>query len=87
MGLESAIFTLARLAELEDALLAIAEVMRTGARKPHEHWRAYPATHHLEHARAHLERLAEGDRSEEHLAHAATRLLMALATKVQPHER
>jgi hypothetical protein len=81
MGLESAIFTLARLAEVEDALLAIAEVMRTGARKLHEHWRTFSTEHHLEHARAHLQAFDAGDRSEDHLAHAPTRLLMALATK------
>jgi hypothetical protein len=37
-----------------------------------------PAQKHLQHARKHLDLLARGSGGEDHLAHAACRLLMAL---------
>jgi dATP/dGTP diphosphohydrolase len=41
-------------------------------------WRLKPVQKHLQHARKHLDLLASGDGGEDHLAHAACRLLMAL---------
>ena len=41
-------------------------------------WRLKPVQKHLRHARRHLDLLASGAGGEDHLAHAACRLLMAL---------
>jgi hypothetical protein len=41
-------------------------------------WRSKPVQKHLQHARKHLDLLAIGSGGEDHLAHAACRLLMAL---------
>ena len=41
-------------------------------------WRSKPVQKHLRHACKHLELLASGCEGEDHLAHAACRLLMAL---------
>lgn len=41
-------------------------------------WRSKPVQKHLRHARKHLNLLASGSEGEDHLAHAACRLLMAL---------
>ena len=41
-------------------------------------WRLIPVQKHLQHARKHLDLLASGSAGEDHLAHAACRLLMAL---------
>jgi hypothetical protein len=40
-----------------------------------------PAAFHVERARQHIDALASGEDSEQHLAHAATRLLMALTAE------
>jgi len=41
-------------------------------------WRSKPVQKHLQHSRKHLDLLAAGSGGEDHLAHAACRLLMAL---------
>jgi hypothetical protein len=64
------------------ALRTVTEVMERGARTHQgEDWRALPAGFHLARARRHLDLLAGGDVSEQHLAHAACRLLMELEVK------
>jgi hypothetical protein len=61
------------------AIAIIATVMESGSRThPENDWRFHPAGYHIERARKHLALLAAGDNSEPHLAHTATRLLMAL---------
>jgi dATP/dGTP diphosphohydrolase len=45
---------------------------------PGDTWRECPVAEHLRHAVAHLRNLEQGDSSEPHLEHAATRILMAL---------
>ncbi len=68
----------------ERALAVIEAVMREGARTHAGDWRTLPAAFHIAHATRHLELLAAADRSEPHLAHAATRLLMALELAREP---
>jgi hypothetical protein len=64
---------------LTAALEVIAQVMRDGAiTHPNQEWIEQSIDEHLSHAEEHLRLLREGDQSEPHLAHAATRLLMAL---------
>jgi hypothetical protein len=64
------------------ALEVIAGVMRNGvAPHPDNEWLRWPADYHLPRAEQHLQRLHDGSQTEDHLAHAATRLLMALALR------
>lgn len=64
------------------ALLAVAEVLKHGADKyGPNNWHAIPVADHLNHALVHLYALAAGDDSDDHLEHAACRLLMALDQK------
>jgi hypothetical protein len=60
------------------ALGVIKDVMERGRITHVGDWRELPASFHIDRARRHLDLLAQGDTSEPHLAHAATRLLMAL---------
>jgi hypothetical protein len=71
-----------RLKPLHRALCALVTVLDHGRRKhpDNDGFRA-PAAFHIERARKHLQAIADGDRSEQHLEHAATRLLMAIAAE------
>jgi hypothetical protein len=64
---------------LDQALCALARTLAAG-RRTHRAgaWRLKPVQKHLQHARKHLDLLASGSAGEDHLAHAACRLLMAL---------
>ena len=64
------------------ALEVIAGVMRDGvATHPDNEWVRRPVDYHLGRAEEHLRLLHEGDQREDHVAHAATRLLMALTLR------
>jgi len=64
------------------ALATIAQVMRDFiATHPDNDWVRWPADYHLARAEQHLQRLHDGSQAEDHLAHAATRLLMALTLR------
>ena len=66
----------------DQALEVIAGVMRNGiARHPDNEWARRALNYHLERAEEHLRLLREGEQLEDHLAHAATRLLMALTLR------
>lgn len=68
------------------AALAVARVMSEGHTKYDEpgttpaqgNWHGIPVWSNIQHALTHLMLYAVGDKSEDHLAHAATRLMMAL---------
>ena len=64
---------------LDQALCILARTLAAG-RRTHRAgaWRSKPVQKHLQHARKHLELLASGSEGEDHLGHAACRLLMAL---------
>src|SRR5262249_49882445 len=67
---------------LVPALVAVTKVMTAGmASHPHNDWMRQPALHHLARAERHLRLLGLNDQSEDHLGHAACRLLMALALR------
>lgn len=68
------------------AMLALAAVMREGEEKGYEEdgWRQLPSRIHINHAIGHLFAHLGGDRAEDHLSHAACRILMAWA--VHEHE-
>jgi hypothetical protein len=62
-----------------DAVTAVAEVLFHGAKKyGQNNWRLIPVIDHLNHALYHVFLYIAGNRSENHLSHAACRLLMAL---------
>ena len=68
--------------ELERALWVVADVLREGARTHRDgEWKRRPAAYHVERAEQHLRRLRNGDQREDNLAHAAVRLLMAVAIR------
>ena len=56
--------------------------MRDGAATHSDNeWSRRGVDYHLGRAERHLRLLREGDQGEDHLSHAATRLLMALALR------
>jgi hypothetical protein len=64
------------------ALEVIAGVMHDGvAKHPDNEWVRRPVEYHLGRAEEHLRLLRDGDQREDHVAHAATRLLMALTLR------
>jgi hypothetical protein len=65
--------------EFTEALDIIADVMKHGAAShPDNDWVRRTPEYHLARAEEHLRLLRNGDRKQNQLAHAATRLLMAL---------
>jgi hypothetical protein len=72
----------AMLAPVRRALTVVAAVLACGRLKyPDNSGFRQPAGFHFNRARAHLEALAAGDQSEDHLVHATARLLMALQAR------
>ena len=68
--------------EFTDALDIIADVMKHGAAShPDNDWVERTPEYHVARAEEHLRLLRDGDQKQNHLAHAATRLLMALTLK------
>jgi hypothetical protein len=66
----------------DQALQIIAAVMRDGvAKHPDNEWARRSVDYHLGRAEEHLRLLSDGDQREDHIAHAATRLLMALTLR------
>jgi hypothetical protein len=64
------------------ALEVIAAVMSNGERThPTGDWSRCSAQHHIHRAHKHLQAWFEGDQTEDHVSHAATRLLMALTLR------
>lgn len=64
------------------AIKKIAKTLHEGAVKyGDENWKLIDTKSHLNHALGHIIAELEGDLSEDHLAHAATRLLFAIHTK------
>jgi len=72
---------------LQRALCAVARVMERGRRNhPDDDGFNQTPAFHIERARKHLEALDAldaGDRDEDHLEHAAARLLMAVEAKLR----
>lgn len=65
------------------AILAISELLKDGAEKDGEwNWRLIPIKDHINHALVHLFAHNAGDGCDDHLLHAATRLLFAMDMKV-----
>lgn len=65
------------------ALLAVAAVLKHGADKyGANNWHLIPVADHVNHALVHLLALQAGDGSDDHLEHAATRILFALDQKL-----
>jgi len=61
------------------ALMQIAEAMAQGAAKYGEqNWRGLPVSNCINHALRHINQFLIGDRTENHLSHAAANLLMAI---------
>jgi hypothetical protein len=66
----------------DQALQVIAGIMRDGvAKHPDNEWVRRSAEYHIGRAEEHLLLLRDGEQREDHLAHAATRLLMALTLR------
>jgi len=66
----------------DQALQVIAGIMRDGvAKHPDNEWARRSVEYHIGRAEEHLQLLGDGEQLEDHLAHAATRLLMALTLR------
>lgn len=64
----------------QSALRVLADVMAEGLlAHPDDGWRELSTRHHVKAAMAHLSLWWDGDQREDHLAHAFTRLMMAVA--------
>ena len=64
------------------ALKVVAQVMREGAvTHPDNDWIGRSPEYHLSRAEEHLRLWSDGDQLEDHMSHAATRLLMALTLR------
>jgi hypothetical protein len=64
------------------ALKVIAGVMRDGVEThPDNDWLRRSPEYHLGRAEEHLRALRDGDQRQDHVAHAATRLLMVLTLR------
>jgi dATP/dGTP diphosphohydrolase len=64
------------------AFESVSRVMREGATKhPDNDWVRRTPEYHLARAEEHLRLLHEGDQRQDHLSHAATRLLMSLTLR------
>ena len=65
-----------------EALEVVAEVMRHGAAThPDNDWLTRRPEYHIRRAEEHLKLLRNGDQQQDHVSHAATRLLMALTLR------
>ena len=60
---------------------AVAQVMRDNVGKHGSHWTTVSREEHIKALARHVVAVMSGDTSENHLAHAATRALMALASE------
>lgn len=65
------------IADFALALARVDGVLAEGERIHHGRWRSQPVAQHIRHAADHLAAWQDGDRSEDHLGHAACRLLRA----------
>ena len=66
------------------AVSAVSGVLRHGADKyGADNWRGIPTNDHLNHALAHVFSYLHGDTQDDHIEHAACRLLMALEKKLE----
>lgn len=66
------------------ALLAIGEVLKQGAEKYGEdNWKGIDLNDHLNHALVHIYAHLAGDTSDDHIGHAATRMIFALSKKLE----
>lgn len=65
------------------ATLCVAKILADGAVKyGKNNWRGLPLSDHVNHALTHLFAYLAGDRSDDHLGHAATRMLFAVETNL-----
>lgn len=68
--------------EFGRALDIVREIMMLGARTHREgEWKEASPEFHIGRAEQHLKLLHDGSQRQDHLAHAATRLLLALAVR------
>jgi hypothetical protein len=66
----------------DQALQVIAGIMRDGVAKHSDNeWVRRSVEYHIGRAEEHLQLLRDGEQLEDHLAHAATRLLMAITLR------
>jgi hypothetical protein len=65
-------------------MFELAKVMHEGAKKyEKDNWRKISVDDHLNHAQSHIWAYQAGDKQDNHLSHAFTRLMMALAVSMQ----
>lgn len=65
-----------------EAIFALGETMQAGAEKYDEdNWKMIPSKIHINKALIHLYAYLADDKSDDHLAHALTRIAMAIATR------
>lgn len=68
---------------LLDAVREVNAVLERNGGVDRDEWRRQSLNEHISHAVIHGEKFLRGDTSEPHLAHLATRALMALQIKIE----
>lgn len=68
---------------LLDAVREVNAVLERNGGVDRDEWRRQSLNEHISHAVIHGEKFLRGDASEPHLAHLATRALMALQIKIE----
>lgn len=64
------------------AVMKTSKVLKSGADKYGvDNWRSIPKVEHINHALAHIFAFGAGDRQDDHLTHAACRILFAMETE------
>lgn len=69
------------------AAQAVREITGANQAEKGDRWRSQGVAEHLAHLRAHLDHYEQGDTSEQHLKHLATRALFALEIALTRGER
>lgn len=68
-----------------NAILSVAHILNDGEKKyGKNNWRKIERDDHLNHALIHIFALLSGDQQDNHLGHAACRMLMALEVELNP---
>lgn len=71
------------LADISAGLLHVGRLLRRNEPVHRGRWRRQSVAEHVRHAVEHLTAWQDGDESEDHLAHAATRCLFALTLAME----
>ena len=65
----------------EEAIRVADEVIKEGQKKHGDRWKGRESVYYIERAAVHIDEWCDGDESEDHLSHAMTDLILAIALR------